>query len=267
MTAHEIDPPELRSTRGIPKHPAVAVIRAIEVLGVTRDYQTPMCGRYKLETDWSEIAIVYRAIADLLTGVVPRYNVAPTDRMPILEGPERTARLASWGFTKWQDTNPKPGFRPINAKSETVATNGMFSRAFRAGRCLVPADGFYEWRTLADGKQPFLFERPDHRPFAFAGLWSRWAPVGGEPLDVFCILTTTPNAVTREVHDRMPVILPDAASCDLWTDPGADPEALEGLLGPVADDVLVARPVSRRLNSVKNDDPEVLVVESTLFGG
>lgn len=217
-----------------------------------------MCGRAKLETDWSEIALIYRAIFGGVSGK-PRYNVAPTDLMPIIEGPAdaRVMRVASWGLTPWGEKAAKLPRRPINARAETVATNGLYSSAFRRRRCLVPVDGFYEWTTEKDGKQPWLFARPDGRPFVLAGIWNRWMPEGREPVDTYCVLTTTPNGVTRKVHDRMPLVVPDEA-VDRWLDPNTPPSELSGMLGPPPDDYLTIRPVSRRLNKVSEDDPGVL---------
>lgn len=222
-----------------------------------------MCGRAKLETDWSEIAIEYTAVLEAPAGK-PRYNVAPTDVMPIIEGApgRRVMRVASWGLTVWGERAAKLPRRPINARAETVSTNGLFASAFRNRRCLVPADGFYEWTVEKDGRQPWLFARPGGQPFVFAGLWSRWLPEGRDPVDTYVVLTTRANALTRPVHDRMPVILPDKAAADTWLDPTAELGVLTPLLGPAPDDYLVVRPVSRRLNKVSQDDPSVLVPDA-----
>ncbi len=217
-----------------------------------------MCGRMRLDTDWSEIVRVFDLDPDDLAGFTPRWNVAPTQPVPIITGPRgrRHARWGSWGFVPYWERGAKPKQRPINAKSETVAESGMFKHAFRERRCVVPATGFYEWETLPDGKQPYLFSRPDRGLMALAGLWSRWRPEGGEPVDTFCVLTTTPNAVTGRVHDRMPVVLPDARALDLWLDPDADPSLVARVLHPPPDDHLDARRVRRAMNSPAVDDPE-----------
>jgi putative SOS response-associated peptidase YedK len=217
-----------------------------------------MCGRIRLETDWSEIVRIFDLDPNDIAGFVPRYNVAPTQPVPLIAGPRghRHARWGSWGYVPFWEKSTRPRARPINARCETVATNGMFKHAFASRRCLVPATGFYEWATLPDGKQPYLYARPDHGIFAIAGLWERWFPEGGDPVDTFCVLTTGANRVTGPVHDRMPVILPDARAMDLWTDPDANPIALTRLLVPAPDDLLVATPVSRRMNSPVDDTAE-----------
>ncbi len=215
-----------------------------------------MCGRIRLESDWSEIVRVFELTGgDPIEDWVPRYNIAPTQRVPILTGPRgaRRARWGSWGFVPLWEQSAKPKQRPINARAETVAESGMFKQAFRERRCLVPATGFYEWRAEADGKQPFLFAQPNHAPFALAGIWQRWTPEGGAPVDTFTVLTTPPNVVTERVHDRMPVILPTQAAIDLWTDPTADPASLAALLRPAPDDFLGMWPVSRAMNAASRE--------------
>jgi putative SOS response-associated peptidase YedK len=144
----------------------------------------------------------------------------------------------------------------INARSETASTKPAFSDALKFRRCLVPADGFYEWQKTGKAKQPYCFQINDGELFAFAGIWNRWNDAKGEPLETFSILTTTPNAVTSSVHDRMPVILnPD--NYDLWLDPGLRDAALvSDLLRPCDARLMRCYPVSSRVNSVINDDEE-----------
>jgi len=244
-----------------------------------------MCGRAKLDNDWSELVEYFDLDLADLADFVPRYNIAPTDLVPVIAGRrgDRHARWASWGFVPHWERTVKPKARPINAMSETVATNGLFKGAFSTGRCVVPATGFYEWSTLPEGKQPYLFARVDRRPLALAGVCSSWRPdpaavaealaaaaeKGRTPapwlrllaeqgrLTTYAVLTTTPNAVTRHVHDRMPVVLPDAAAIDVWLDPTA---AVAGLLRPAPDDLLDARRVNPAMGSVKNDTPEACAV-------
>jgi putative SOS response-associated peptidase YedK len=217
-----------------------------------------MCGRIRLETDWSEIVRVFTLDPGDITDFEPRYNVAPTQRLPVVIGPrgDRHARWMWWGFVAFWERSPKPKQRPINARAEGVEASGLFKHAYRERRCVVPVTGFYEWATLPDGKQPYLFARPERGVFAVAGLWQRWRPDGGVPTDTFCVLTTTANAVTGRVHDRMPVVLPDAKAVDLWLDPTVDPSLLERLLVPAADDFLEAVPVSRVMNTPANESAE-----------
>lgn len=221
-----------------------------------------MCGRMRLDSDWSEIVRIFALNPDDLGDFAPRWNVAPTQRVPVVTGRrgERQARWGAWGFVPFWEKSAKPKTRPINAKAETVATSGMFRQAFRERRCVVPATGFYEWETRPDGKQPYLFARPDRGVMALAGIQSRWRPDGGDAIDTFCVLTTTPNVVTERVHDRMPVVLADEAALDLWLDPDADPTLLARLLRPAPDDYLAAWPISRAMNTPHVDSAEACAI-------
>lgn len=143
-------------------------------------------------------------------GLAMRFNIPPSLNLPVIRmssKDERAARLARWGLIpSW--TKGKPKMQPINAKSETAATSGMFREAMERRRCLVPADGFYEWKGAKPPKVPHFIHRADDEPFAFAGLWERWKPADdAEPVDTFTILTTEPNELMRSIHNRMPVIL------------------------------------------------------------
>ena len=190
----------------------------------------------------------------------PRYNVAPTQPVPVIrqhpKEPRRELSLARWGLIPWWAKDAAGAARMINARSETAATLPAYRDAFKARRCIVPADGFYEWQKIGKTKQPFCFEVNDGELFAFAGLWERWKDADGKALETCSILTTTPNAVTSSVHDRMPVILaPD--NYDVWLDPGfADAAALSELLRPYDARLMRSYPVSARVNSVVNDDVE-----------
>ena len=144
----------------------------------------------------------------------------------------------------------------INARSETVAAKPAFREALKLRRCLIPADGFYEWQRAGKAKQPYCFEVNDGELFAFAGLWDRWKNARGQWIKSCSILTTTPNAVTSSVHDRMPVIL-CADSYDLWLDPGmTNVEAVSEMLKPCDARTMRCYPVSTRVNHVVNDDAE-----------
>ena len=141
----------------------------------------------------------------------------------------------------------------INARSETAHTNGLFRGALRRRRCVVPADGFYEWKKLPEGRFPFRFCRPDRRPFGMAALYSEWVSPDGVVVPSTTVLTTTPNVVVSPLHDRMPVIL-DGSAIARWLDASiTEPDALRELLKPAADDFLCGYPVSRLVNSVRND--------------
>ena len=206
-----------------------------------------MCGRYSLEATSEQIVEAF-ALADAIA-IKPRYNIAPTQDIPIVrvstERGDRRLVMTRWGLSpSWWN-----GQRPlINARSETVQKK--FPRAFNGRRCLVPATGFYEWQKLGQAKQPFHIQRADRGLFAFAGLWDRCPGPDGEMFEACAILTTTPNKTVEPVHDRMPVILAPAAYA-AWLDPGMpDPS----LLAPAPDDLLDAYPVGRRVNRTANDD-------------
>lgn len=193
--------------------------------------------------------------------LMPRYNIAPTQDAPIIRlaegGAARRIGLLRWGLLPHWAKSPATAARMINARSETAADKPAFREAFRQRRCLVPADGFFEWKKDERGKQPYLIGNRDETPFAMAGLWEWWpgSPEHEDAIESFTILTTTPNDLVRPLHDRMPVILaPD--DHERWLDPGLeDPEAIRALCRPHPAETMVARPVSRRVNSPANDDP------------
>jgi putative SOS response-associated peptidase YedK len=236
-----------------------------------------MCGRFTLRTPAT--VLIEHFDLDVRAGrqlelFPPRYNIAPTQEIAVLRADpaenRRAASLMRWGLIPAWSKDVAPGPPLINARAETLAEKPAFRAAFRARRCLIPADGFYEWQPPTAGgrgkKQPYYVHRPDGRPFAFAGLWERWKlPAGGTPIESCTIVTTAANATLRELHDRMPVVL---APCDygLWLDPRVDePAALAHLLAPCGDDELVAEPVTTHVNRVANDDPKCIEVERTLF--
>lgn len=218
-----------------------------------------MCGRYRL----SRRKQILEEHFDSVSGMEdwnPRYNIAPTQSVPVIrqnpKEPVRELSLFRWGLVPSWAKDPSVAARMINARSETAGTKPAFSEALKFRRCLVPADGFYEWRKTGKVKEPYCFEINDGQLFAFAGIWERWKDPSGKPLETCSILTTTPNAVTSAVHDRMPVILnPD--NYDLWLDPGLkDAALLSYLLRPCDARLMRCYPVSSRVNSVINDDEE-----------
>lgn len=212
-----------------------------------------MCGRYRLAASVDRLIEVFGLFPDGIPMLAPRYNIAPTQSCAVVVGPagERVLRTMRWGLLPFWAKDLKEGARMINARAETVAAKPAFRAAYRARRCLVPADGWYEWKTLGPKrKQPYVFHRADDDVFAFAGLWERWRPPeGDDAVDTFTVLTTDANALAREVHDRMPVTL-SALDQDVWTDPEASPEALAALLHPAPDDAFVATPADPRLGNV-----------------
>jgi putative SOS response-associated peptidase YedK len=212
-----------------------------------------MCGRYTLSTPAGRLAEEFQL--DDAVEIPPSYNVAPTQQVAAVLEDEggRRLEMLRWGLVpSWAD-DPEIGARMINARSETAPEKPSFRRAFRGRRCLIAADGFYEWKRENGGKQPYYFRMQDGRPFAFAGLWESWEKGGEGILRTCAILTTRANSVLSEVHDRMPVILPHDAY-DAWLDPDADREELGELMIPYAGDDLETYPVSRFVNSPRNND-------------
>ncbi len=189
----------------------------------------------------------------------PRYNIAPTQPAPVVRirpgGTSREFDHLHWGLIPGWAKDPSIGNRMINARSETVTAKPAFRNAFRNRRCLVVADGFYEWKKTGTRKQPYVIRMCDGSPFAFAGLWEHWESAEGEAIDSCALLTTQPNELVGEVHDRMPVIL-RPSDFDLWLDPSMNkPEKLEPLLRAYPANKMTTFAVSTRVNSPTRDDP------------
>lgn len=226
-----------------------------------------MCGRFVAKSDPAKIAALFKieVLADDAGDLGENYNVAPSQRIAVVDAPEgvRTLDIVRWGLLPSWAKEPKIGARMINARAETVDTKPAYRHAFRAKRCLIPADGFYEWKRIGPKlKQPSYFHRAgSDEPLAFAGLWEVWRDKSvpdARPVRTACIVTTSANATMAPVHDRMPVILP-ASSWDAWLDPdNHDTAALKDLLGPAPDDLLDAYPVARAVGNVRNNGPHLL---------
>ncbi len=216
-----------------------------------------MCGRYTITSPAQVIAEVL-GVPDPGIELAPRYNVCPGEDVPVVrldrEG-ERRLDLVRWGLVPWFVPEPGPAARMINARAETAATSPAFREALRRRRCLVPADGFYEWQAVGRGpKQPYYVRRADGGPIVFAGLWERWRGKDGRRLDSCTILTTAPNELLAPIHDRMPVLL-DRSAWATWLDRDVgDVERLRELLATPPPVELVAYPVSTWVNDPKHDD-------------
>jgi len=218
-----------------------------------------MCGRYRLSRRKQIIEEQFDT-ADWQDDWSPRYNIAPTQPVPVIrqhpKEPTRQISTMRWGLVPHWAKDPSITTATINAKSETAATKPAFRDPLKFRRCLIPADGFYEWQRRGNSKQPFCFEVNNGGLFAFAGLWDGWKDSSGRWVKTCSILTTTPNAVTSAIHDRMPVIL-DPNSYDLWLDPGMqNVAAISELLKPYDARLMRCYPVSTRINHVANDDEE-----------
>lgn len=220
-----------------------------------------MCGRFTL-TDPSPRRLTARFDLDGTFEIDerPRFNIAPTDPVIAIRRTEEAKMQAGrlrWGLLPgfWAEGKGK---RPlINARAESVGSQPAFRESFERRRCLIPADGFYEWRTDASGKRPIWFSPPDGEPFAFAGIWARLEPKDADPITSCALLTCAPNATVGAVHDRMPVVLSRTAE-RAWVDPAADPVDLGSLLVPAPDDALEAREVGDAVNNSREDGPHLL---------
>jgi len=218
-----------------------------------------MCGRFTLRAPASVVAEQFQLFD--LEPLEPRFNIAPTQPVAVVRFGPGTRQLVwlQWGLVPSWARDASIGSRLINARAESVADKPAFRTAFRRRRCLVLADGFYEWRRSGAKKQPFFIRLRDDRPFAFAGLWESWEGADHSVLETCTILTPAPNELMEPIHDRMPVIL---ASDDYeqWLDPAVQkPEQLAPLLRPYPSDAMLALAVTTHVNNPRNDDPECIV--------
>ncbi len=251
-----------------------------------------MCGRFTLTNPVDELSGYFNVLVKTQLSPSPRYNIAPTQPVACVRaaetdaepherhdseepaaGPARELVDMRWGLIPYWAKDPAIGSRMINARSESVAEKPAYREAFRTRRCLVIADGFYEWKRTGASKQPYFIYMKDRRPFAFAGLWERWKPRAGAADSIIApgrppvpmtddgrvescaFLTIGPNELMESIHDRMPVILP-SENWDSWLDPANDDDAqLATLLAPYDAGQMAAHPVSTHVNRPANDDP------------
>ena len=242
-----------------------------------------MCGRFTLATPASEWAALFRL--DEIPDVEPRFNIAPTQDVAVVRAPPglrehtglhlaptgspvpRELVTIRWGLVPRWAREIGSGQPLINARSETVAEKPSFRDSYRERRCLVVADGFYEWQAAGRTKQPYWIGLAGERPFGFAGLWDRWKAEDGRAVESCTILTTEANDSLRALHDRMPVIVAPE-HFDLWMDPDTIPWELEPLLSPYPEDDIEFHPVTTRVNYVANDDAlcmEPMQTQTELF--
>ncbi len=220
-----------------------------------------MCGRFTItRRDGNMLAAELGVAADSFVDYRPRYNVAPTQMHYVVrvKFENREVLPARWGLVNTWAKDASTAAKNINARAETVESRRAFREAFIKRRCVVPADGFFEWTGPKTARQPTWFHREDNQLLLFAGLYESWRPKPDQWETTFTILTTDANSVTRQYHDRMPVILADRDADD-WMDPRApDPLALKKLLVPAPADLLIATSVSPDVNDVDNDSPDLL---------
>lgn len=214
-----------------------------------------MCGRYSLSQSAEVIASAFELEA--VPDWTPRYNIAPTQSVAtIVSSPHREFRRLRWGLIPSWAKDIEIGSKLINARAETIAEKPSFRSAFKQRRCLVLADGFYEWLRQHGKKQPFYFQQLHAEPFAFAGLWEHWQR-DGQTIDSCTIITTQANELLEPVHNRMPVML-DPADYDRWLDPTTTADSLQSLLRPYTAEAMSGYPVSSLVNRATNDHPDCI---------
>ena len=220
-----------------------------------------MCGRFTLIIDGERLVALWGWTTRL--SIFPRFNISPTqDVLAVrLEHGVPTPAMLRWGLVPHWAKDPSVGIKMINARAETLLERPSFREAFRRRRCLIVADGFYEWQQ-APGKQPYWIHPADGGMLTFAGLWETWTGTSGETVESCTIVTTTANAALAGIHHRMPVII-DERDRARWLDVSVPADEVAGLLRPAADDLLVTTPVSHHVNSATNEGPECLAGAET----
>jgi putative SOS response-associated peptidase YedK len=218
-----------------------------------------VCGRYAFYSPHEAVVRLFGATP--AAAIAPRYNIAPTQFVPVVRcDADQVRRLAMlyWGLIPFWAKEKSIGARMINARAETVAEKPAFRAAYRKRRCLVLADGYYEWQSTPSGKQPYYLRAAGGEPFGMAGLWESWLePEGGDPLESCTIITTQAYGVAASVHDRMPLILPRAAY-DAWLAPTTPTDEIARLTAVEVLETLEVTAVNRRVNSSRNEGPELL---------
>jgi putative SOS response-associated peptidase YedK len=222
-----------------------------------------MCGRARLSSDVSEIKLVFSIPPHRPTpNIAPSWNVAPTDPLPIVrydaKADERSLDVMRWGLVPFWAKDIKVGFSNINAKAEGIEGKPAFREAFQRRRCLVPVDNFYEWKKTATGKQPYAIALANRGLMALAGLWEAWRSPAGERVHSFAIITTTPNKLCAELHNRMPVVLKPESWPEWLGEEPVQPPRLTALLAPYPAEEMTCWPVSARVGNVKNNDPSLI---------
>lgn len=226
-----------------------------------------MCGRYGRFSRKERIEELLGQPIEGGEALAPRYNVCPGLPDWIIRHSRREARLRfeqfHWGLLPSWTKNPSGSRRPINARAETVADKPMFRELLRSRRCVVPIDGYYEWRTGASGKLPYWFHLKSGEPFFLAGLWDSWHPGKPDALASYILMTTRPNELAAKVHDRMPVLL-NARDVPRWVDPTiTEPQRLEDLLAPYPADEMASHPVSRRVSDPEAEGPSLIAPDAS----
>jgi putative SOS response-associated peptidase YedK len=217
-----------------------------------------VCGRFAFYSPAEAVSRLFAA--ETTSDLPPRYNIAPTQLAPVVRLDQDSVRrlyLLRWGLIPFWAKDPSIGNRMINARAETVASKPAFRQAFRKRRCLILADGFYEWQKAGRGKIPWFISAPSGEPFAMAGLWESWQAGGDEPLQTCTILTTEAGSSLAHIHHRMPVVL-GSEGVQQWLDPNMDEERLRLLADEARRAPLEAVRVSRQVNNPENEGPDLV---------
>ncbi|WP_340104719.1 SOS response-associated peptidase [Rhodohalobacter sp. 8-1] len=231
-----------------------------------------MCGRYVLKATLEELQKTYGAVLDGTFPVEPNYNVAPSHHMPVVLKPyeseeaNRIIRPHRWGLVPFWADSVKTGYSMINARGESLSKKKSFQKPFKSQRCIVPANGFYEWKTTSSEKVPHFVQRKQSNLMHFAGLWEEWQdPDSGETINSYTIITTDANKPMQELHDRMPALLLQE-EFNTWLDPSFnDTEALQDLIRPWPDDDIKFYRVNKEVGNVSNNRPELIEPYRDLF--
>lgn len=217
-----------------------------------------MCGRFVITSPPAALRQIFGYVEQ--PNFPPRYNIAPTQPVPvvILENGGRHFRLMRWGLIPAWVKDPRKFTLLINARSETIRDKPAFKNAIKRRRCLIPADGYYEWQDAGGRKRPFFIHRRDGSPVGFAALAETWMGPNGEEMETATIVTTNANSTLRPLHDRMPVVVPPDAF-DLWLNTGeVDDKTAEGIIRPAPENLLLRHEVSTAVNRTANDNPTLI---------
>jgi putative SOS response-associated peptidase YedK len=219
-----------------------------------------MCGRYTITISEDELIARYMIEEPTNRYHQSRFNVAPTQRVPVILNDEGVLKLDAfrWGLVPFWAKDLKIGYTMINARADTVTTKPAFKNAFKQRRCLIPADGFYEWKKIGSDKQPYRILLRDEKIFSMAGLWEAWNSPDGEKIFSCSIITTEPNELMVDIHDRMPMIL-SREDEKKWLDKNQSVKDLKAMLQPFPAERMRAYPVSKVVGNVKNQGNELIV--------
>lgn len=228
-----------------------------------------MCCRYLLLREHLNKMLEQLGVRGV-SELASRYNIAPGTKIPAVrttrpKADGRELATLRWGLVPAWSKSDEPGVGLVNARSESLEDKPSFREAFDSRRCVIPASGFYEWKAVGRAREPWLFQLRDEKPFFLAGLWESWLAPDGGRLETCAVITTEPNQLMQPIHHRMPAILPTAV-VERWLDPATNPVGLRELLAIFPASEMQARPVSKRVNSVVNDDEACIATADTQAG-